>query len=93
VSAPDEQATATALAAAIRSGDLQELRRRLLEQPQVATRRFNGRTALHMVTDWPGYYPNGPATDLNVATNPDTRRDMLSTWLREQGAQTSSHPG
>jgi ankyrin repeat protein len=47
--------------AAIRGGDLEQLRRLLRERPDVATSRFAGRTALHVVTDWPGYFPNGPA--------------------------------
>jgi ankyrin repeat protein len=57
----DEPATAAAVVAAIRGGDVAALRRLLDEQPAVATGRFNGRTALHVATDWPGYYPNGPA--------------------------------
>jgi ankyrin repeat protein len=61
VSIRDEPATAAAVVAAIRGGDVPALRRLLDEQPAVATGRFNGRTALHVVTDWPGYYPNGPA--------------------------------
>jgi ankyrin repeat protein len=47
---------------AIRGGDLVALRRLLDTRPTAATGRFDGRTALHVVTDWPGYYPNGPAT-------------------------------
>jgi ankyrin repeat protein len=58
----DEQATAVAVVASIRGGDLAGLRRLLDEQPAIATGRFRGRTALHVVTDWPGYYPDGPAT-------------------------------
>jgi ankyrin repeat protein len=57
----DEQAIAAAVVTAIRGGDLAALRRLLGEYPAVATSRVNGRTALHVVTDWPGYYPNGPA--------------------------------
>ena len=57
----DEQATAAAVVAAIRTGDLDALRRLLDQHPELATARVNGRTALHVVTDWPGYYPNGPA--------------------------------
>jgi hypothetical protein len=28
----------------------------------------------------------GDATALDMALNPDTRRELLATWLREQGA-------
>jgi uncharacterized protein len=78
VAIPDEQATAVAVVAAIRGGDLALLRRLLDEQPAIATGRFRGRTALHVVTDWPGYYLEGPATvRLLVAAgaDPDARTE------------------
>jgi ankyrin repeat protein len=50
-----------AVVAAIRSGDLDTLHRLLDERPDLVTTRVSGRTALHVVTDWPGYYPNGAA--------------------------------
>jgi ankyrin repeat protein len=51
---------------AIRAGDLAGLERLLTEHPglanaQVEGRRGGYRTPLHMVADWPGYFPNGPA--------------------------------
>jgi ankyrin repeat protein len=62
VSPTDEQPTTTAaVVAAIRGGDLDALRRLIGELPGLVTARVNGRTALHVVTDWPGYYPNAPA--------------------------------
>lgn len=50
---------------AVRTGDVDELCRILNEFPDLVTTRVvdnNGgsRTALHIVTDWPGYFPNGP---------------------------------
>jgi hypothetical protein len=57
---------AVRLKAAVQSGALDELARLLDEQPeladaQIAGRRGGWRTPLHLVTDWPGYFPNGPA--------------------------------
>ena len=55
------------LTGAVRSGDLDELRRLLEEQPELGNVRIGEpegagwRTPLHIVTDWPGYFPNGPA--------------------------------
>jgi len=51
---------------AVRGGDLGNIRRLLTENPGLATARLGGRrggssTPLHLVTDWPGYFPNGPA--------------------------------
>lgn len=54
------------LVVAIRQGDVLGLRRLLAERPGLATARIEGarggsRTPLHVVADWPGYFPNGPA--------------------------------
>src|SRR5689334_23767140 len=63
---------AVAVLAAIHAGDVAALRRLLAERPGLATARLGdddgrpdggmSRTLLHVVTDWPGHYPNGPAT-------------------------------
>jgi len=63
---PGDDPLAVALVDAIRSGDLATLRRLLTEHPDLATVSVTGgdglgRTALHVATDWPGYFPNGPA--------------------------------
>ena len=53
-----------ALVAAIRSGDTVVLRQLLSENQGLASREVGGahanRTPLHVVADWPGYFPNGP---------------------------------
>jgi ankyrin repeat protein len=50
---------------AIRTGNLEALRRLLAADPALASSRLGGvsggRTPLHVVADWPGYFPNGPA--------------------------------
>jgi hypothetical protein len=63
MSAPDERraAAVAAVVAAIRGGNLVSLRRLIDEQPDLPIAWVNGRTALHVVADWPGYFPNGPA--------------------------------
>jgi len=60
-----DAAVATTLVQAIRGGDLTWLRRMLVEQPELANARVvdakgAGRTPLHIATDWPGHFPNGP---------------------------------
>ena len=67
-----EEPVAVALAQAIRGGDLESLQRLLSENPGLAVARIAGsedcktggtsRTLLHVVTDWPGHFPNGAAT-------------------------------
>src|SRR5689334_3262414 len=50
-------------ASAIRAGDLDTLIRLLDADPTLATSRPDGcRTLLHILTDWPGNFPNGAAT-------------------------------
>jgi hypothetical protein len=62
----DDEPVAIELVIAVRDGDLEVLRRLLSDDPALARARIAGkrggsRTALHVVTDWPGYFPDGPA--------------------------------
>jgi uncharacterized protein len=54
----------TEAVAAIRSGDVAALQRLLADNPGLAASKLGGiakgRTPLHVVADWPGYFPNGP---------------------------------
>lgn len=60
----DAAAGAAALVAAIHSGDIDTVQRVVADTPGLATAPLGGpfktRTALHVVCDWPGYFPNGP---------------------------------
>lgn len=55
---------ADAVVAAIHSGDVAALRQLLADHPGIGSAplggRYKSRTPLHAVTDWPGYFPNGP---------------------------------
>ena len=60
---------AVAVVEAIHAGDQERLARLLAEHPGLATARLGDdrpggttRTLLHVATDWPGHFPNGPAT-------------------------------
>lgn len=64
ISATDQ--VAVELRRAVHGGDIEHLRRLLREDPALASARLvapngSGKTPLHEVTDWPGYFPNGPA--------------------------------
>ena len=75
---------ATELTLAIKGGNIPALERLLATRPGLASERTTGRkggtsTPLHIVTDWPGYFPNGPAivrilieadADPNALTSP-----------------------
>ena len=48
---------------AIRTGDTTALASLLSQHPGLASEQIHEtRTPLHVVTDWPGYLPAGPAT-------------------------------
>lgn len=64
-----EDPTARTVVNAIQIGDVPTLKRLLAEHPDLATARVDqhdrcgaqSRSLLHIATDWPGHYPNGPA--------------------------------
>ena len=62
---PTDHPLAVAAGQVIRTGDVDGLRALLAAHPALATARFGdetmSRTALHVVTDWPGHLPNGAA--------------------------------
>ena len=62
---PNDDPVAQTLLLAIRGGHVDEVARLLAERPGLASARVQGgkgssRTPLHMVADWPGYFPRGP---------------------------------
>jgi uncharacterized protein len=65
-SIPAGSPRATTAKQAIQTGDVETLERLLREHPELATARLAERgcthTLLHAVADWPGHFPNGPAS-------------------------------
>jgi len=61
---PDNYPAAVELVLAVHGGDVGTIERLLSEHPGLPRWRIGKpegfRTALHMVTDWPGYFPRGP---------------------------------
>ena len=61
---PTETPVAAELVLAIRTGDIRSVGDLISMTPELARGplggRFKTRTALHVVADWPGYWPNGP---------------------------------
>jgi ankyrin repeat protein len=64
---------------AIRGGNTDDVRALLAVEPDLAAARVHGsRTALHVATDWPGYFPNGPAIVallIQAGADPDAGSD------------------
>ena len=65
VTIPGGAPAAVALRDAVHVGDVTQVRNLISDNPDLARARFSARggsgTALHFVTDWPGYFPNGPS--------------------------------
>ena len=64
VEIPVDDPRAIELVLAVHGGDIDTIRRLLAEDPQLARaelvdRKGGVRTSLHLVADWPGYFPNG----------------------------------
>jgi ankyrin repeat protein len=91
---PHRDPVAVELTSVIHGGDLDTLRRRLAERPELASVRMIGRkgieggwrTPLHAAADWPGYFPAAPAAvglllEAGAAPNDDTGGDRPETPL------------
>jgi len=77
-----DSANGPALVAAIHSGDVTLLKQVLEANPGLASPPLGGpfksRTPLHVVADWPGYFPNGPQIVrilIAAGADPNARRD------------------
>jgi ankyrin repeat protein len=65
---------------AIKGGDLDSLQRLLAANPELSAARIGddrgSKALLHVVTDWPGFFPNGPAVVkilVSSGSDPDAR--------------------
>jgi uncharacterized protein len=92
---PEGDQMAADLRVAVQGGDVEAVRGLLRDDPALASARIVGRdggstTPLHLVTDWPGYFPNGPeitrllidaGADPNLRTTGDDPGDPGETPL------------
>src|SRR5262245_31296001 len=95
VDLPANDARAVALVSAIQNGEVDGLRSMLQADPALATASIVDdkkvkRSLLHIVTDWPGHFPNGAQTaamlieagaDLNARVKPPHVDGMGETPL------------
>jgi hypothetical protein len=89
---------ADAVVAAIHRGDLAGLRQLLADHPGVASAPLGGRqgsrTPMHVVTDWPGYFPNGPKMVrllVNAGADPDAHQPGQEAPLHWAASSDDAH--
>lgn len=77
-----EDQLAVEVARAIQAGDLDSLQRMLVAHSGLASARIKdhrgSKALLHVVTDWPGFFPNGPAvvkTLISAGSDPNARAE------------------
>lgn len=86
---PDSDPVAIAAVAAVHHGDLDALGALLVEHPELVEARIRDgkgatRTLLHVVADWPGYFPNGAeVARLLLAAGADPNAAVNGMWHAE----------
>jgi uncharacterized protein len=100
---PGDDPRAIELLLAVRSGAIDTIRRLLSEHPGLAKARLGSkddgtRTPLHLVTDWPGYFPRGPEIVrllIDAGADPSAvttgRGDDPSAVTSGRGSETPLH--
>jgi uncharacterized protein len=93
---PDGDQIAAELRRAVRTGDVEAVRRLLRNDPALVTARLVGRgggteTPLHLVADWPGYFPNGPQI-VRLLIDAGADPDALTTSRGAQAGPGSETP-
>src|SRR5687767_5610572 len=93
LSIPADDARAVSVVKAIHHGDVGGLRQLLdddpaLGQARIVDRHGVSRTLLHIVSDWPGHFPNGPQT---VATLVAAGADVNAAVLHSKSSETPLH--
>jgi ankyrin repeat protein len=96
---PDDNQVAVELRSAVRAGDVEAVQRLLRNDPALATARLGSKdsgsaTPLHLVTDWPGYFPNGPQVVqllINAGADPNALTTSRGSETAGPGDETPLH--
>lgn len=96
---PADDQVAVELRLAVHSGDVATVRRLLRDNPGLAAARLGGgrggsATPLHLVTDWPGYFPGGPEIArllIAAGADPNALTTSAGNTEPEPGSETPLH--
>ena len=96
---PDGDPVAAELRLAVHAGDVEAIQRLLQNDPALATARLGSRdsgttTPLHLVTDWPGYFPNGPQIArllIDAGADPNALTTSRGAEASGPGDETALH--
>ena len=96
---PDDDQVAVELRSAVRAGDVEAVQRLLRNDPALSMARLGSKdsgsaTPLHLVTDWPGYFPNGPQIVqllINAGADPNALTTSRGSETAGPGDETPLH--
>jgi ankyrin repeat protein len=96
---PDNDQVAVELRSAVHAGDMEAIKRLLRNDPALASARLGSKdtgttTPLHLVTDWPGYFPNGPQIVrllIGNGADPNSRTTSRGSQATGPGDETPLH--
>jgi ankyrin repeat protein len=96
---PDDDQAAVGLRSAVHAGDVDAVQRLLRNDPALATARLGSKdsgsaTPLHLVTDWPGYFPSGPQIVrllINAGADPNALTTSRGSETAGPGDETPLH--
>jgi ankyrin repeat protein len=86
---PNSEPFCQALVDAIHAGEVERVRELVTENPGLASARLvddkgGSGTPLHAVTDWPGYFPNGPQiVSILIGAGADPNGAVEGSWHAE----------
>jgi ankyrin repeat protein len=98
-SIPGDDQLAVELRSAVHAGDIEAIKRLLRNDPALASARLGSKdsgttTPLHLVTDWPGYFPNGPQIVrllIGKGADPNARTTSRGSEATGPGDETPLH--
>jgi ankyrin repeat protein len=96
---PDDDQVAVELRRALHAGDVEAIQRLLQVDPALASARLGSKdsgtaTPLHLVTDWPGYFPNGPEIVrllIDAGADPNALTTSRGSETTGPGSETPLH--